>query len=138
MPDQKKLLAWSQCSTDYPNKSVRAPGQTIVDLFQVQVESRPDHVAVVFEDEEISYRALNTKANRLAHYLMTMGVGAERLTGLCVQCSIEMVTGLLGILKSGSKEESIEWQLGSYRNELLQEIKKNMKKRITVDNFSTV
>ncbi|MEN8219495.1 MAG: amino acid adenylation domain-containing protein, partial [Pseudomonadota bacterium] len=54
-----------------------------------------------FEEQTLSYQVLNTKANQLAHYLMTLGVGAESLVGICVERSLEMVIGLLGILKAG-------------------------------------
>jgi amino acid adenylation domain-containing protein/non-ribosomal peptide synthase protein (TIGR01720 family) len=93
--DQQQLLAWNQMENRYPGD------ETIVDLFQAQVEKAPDHIALVFEDQQLSYRELNARANRLAHYLMTLGVGAETLAGLCVQRSLEMVIGLLAILKAG-------------------------------------
>ena len=70
-------------------------------LFEAQVERKPDTVAVVFEDRQLTYRELNAKANQLAHYLQKLGVGPEVLVGLCVEGSLEMVVGLLGILKAG-------------------------------------
>ncbi len=93
--EQQQLLAWNQTETDYPLD------QTIVDLFQAQVAKTPENIAVIFENEQLSYQELNTKANQLAHYLMTLGVGAETLVGICVERSLEMVIGLLGILKAG-------------------------------------
>ncbi|MHC4454639.1 MAG: non-ribosomal peptide synthetase, partial [Planctomycetota bacterium] len=93
--EQQQLLVWNQTETDYPKD------QTIVDLFQAQVEKTPDNVAVVFEGQALSYQTLNMKANQLAHYLMTLGVGDETLVGICVERSLEMVIGLLGILKAG-------------------------------------
>jgi amino acid adenylation domain-containing protein/non-ribosomal peptide synthase protein (TIGR01720 family) len=93
--EQQQLHAWNQTETDYP------VSKTIVDLFQAQVEKTPNHIAVVFEEQALSYQALNTKANQLAHYLMTLGVGAETLVGICVERSLEMAIGLLGILKAG-------------------------------------
>jgi natural product biosynthesis luciferase-like monooxygenase protein len=71
-------------------------------LFEAQVDETPDAVALVFEDDELTYRELNERANRLAHYLSGLGVGAESLVGICVERSAEMVTGLLGILKAGA------------------------------------
>jgi amino acid adenylation domain-containing protein len=91
----QQLQAWNQTETDYPKD------QTIVDLFQAQVDKTPNNIAVVFKGQELSYQELNTKANKLAHYLMTLGVGAETLVGICVERSLEMVVGLLGILKAG-------------------------------------
>ncbi len=70
-------------------------------LFEAQVERTPDAVAVVFKDQQLTYRELNTRANFIAHYLQTLGVGAEVLVGICVERSVEMLVGLLGILKAG-------------------------------------
>src|SRR6185312_12821670 len=61
----------------------------------------PENTALVFADEEVSYRELNRRANQLAHYLRGLGVGAEVLVGLRMERSSEMVVGLLGILKAG-------------------------------------
>ena len=91
----QQLQSWNQTETDYQKD------KTIVDLFQEQVEKNPENIAVVFEDQQLNYQELNTKANQLAHYLMTLGVGAETLVGICVERSLEMVIGLLGILKAG-------------------------------------
>jgi amino acid adenylation domain-containing protein len=93
--EKQQLIAWNQTKTDYPID------KTIVDLFQEQVEKTPANIAVVFEEQQLSYRELNQKANQLAHYLMTLGVKAETLVGICVERSLEMVIGLLGILKAG-------------------------------------
>ncbi|MDM8557190.1 non-ribosomal peptide synthase/polyketide synthase [Candidatus Parabeggiatoa sp. HSG14] len=93
--EQQQLIAWNQTETDYPSN------QTIVDVFQTQVEKMPDNIAVVFENQQLTYLELNTKANQLAHYLMSLGVRAETLVGICVERSLEMAIGLLGILKAG-------------------------------------
>ncbi|MEK8015455.1 MAG: amino acid adenylation domain-containing protein, partial [Candidatus Parabeggiatoa sp.] len=92
----QQLLAWNDTATEYP------VDKTVVDLFEQQVEKTPDNVAVVFEGQALSYQVLNTKANQLAHYLMTLGVKAETLVGICIERSLDMVIGLLGILKAGS------------------------------------
>jgi aspartate racemase len=65
------------------------------------VEKTPDAIAVVFEDQQLTYRELNAKANQLAHYLRRSGVGPEGLVGICVERSLEMIVGILGILKAG-------------------------------------
>ncbi|MEW6737847.1 MAG: AMP-binding protein, partial [Acidobacteriota bacterium] len=73
----------------------------IHELFEEQVERSPESVAVVFEDQMLSYRELNNRANQLAHYLQAMGVGPDQLVGICMERSIEMVVAILGILKAG-------------------------------------
>ncbi|MEM7594672.1 MAG: amino acid adenylation domain-containing protein, partial [Cyanobacteria bacterium P01_A01_bin.83] len=70
-------------------------------LFEEQVKLNPHSVAVVFEDQQITYQELNNKANQLAHYLRSLGVGSDVLVGICIERSIEMVVGLLGIVKAG-------------------------------------
>ncbi|MDF5724715.1 MAG: amino acid adenylation domain-containing protein [Rhizonema sp. PD37] len=69
--------------------------------FEIQVEKNPNAVAVVWEEQELTYRELNTKANQLAHYLRSLGVKSETLVGICVERSWEMIVGSLGILKAG-------------------------------------
>ena len=61
----------------------------------------PGAVAVMYEDQSLSYAELNTKSNQLAWYLREKGIGPDQLVGICVERSLEMVVGLLGILKAG-------------------------------------
>ncbi len=61
----------------------------------------PDAVAVVYEGEQVSYAEFNRRANRVAHRLRTLGVKADDRVAICAERSVEMVVGLLGILKSG-------------------------------------
>lgn len=70
-------------------------------LIEAQVEQTPDAVAVVFENEQLTYRELNCRANQLAHYLQLLGVKPEVLVGICLDRSLEMAIALLGILKAG-------------------------------------
>ena len=70
-------------------------------LFEEQVERTPSAVAVLFEDQQLTYAELNARANQLGHYLIDLGVGPEVLVGIYVERSVEMVVGLLGILKAG-------------------------------------
>jgi non-ribosomal peptide synthase protein (TIGR01720 family) len=74
---------------------------TLPELFSAQAQRTPSAVAVVCEDRELSYAALEAHANQLAHHLRGLGVGPETVVGLCVERSVEMVIGLLGILKAG-------------------------------------
>jgi amino acid adenylation domain-containing protein len=71
-------------------------------LFEAQVERTPDATAVVCEEQRLSYRELNSRANRLAHYLRNRGAGPDVLVGICVERSPEMLVGILGILKAGA------------------------------------
>ena len=94
-PDLILLVEWNNTQTDYPQD------KSIHQLFEEQVRRTPDAVAVVFENQQLTYHQLNCRANQLAHYLRTLGVGADVLVGICVERSVEMVVGLLGILKAG-------------------------------------
>jgi amino acid adenylation domain-containing protein len=89
------LVEWNDTQTDYPKNSC------IHQLFEEQVERSPNAIAVVFEDEQLTYRELNNRSNQLAHYLQKLGVGSEVLVGICLERSVEMIVGLLGILKAG-------------------------------------
>ncbi len=92
---ERMLVEWNATATPYPqDKCVHA-------LFEEQVARSPDAMAVVFEDEEVSYGELNARANRLAHRLRALGVGPETLVGLLMERSVEMILGLLAILKAG-------------------------------------
>jgi amino acid adenylation domain-containing protein len=95
----QQLLAWNDTATDYP------VDKTIVDLFEQQVEKTPSNIAVVFEEQQLTYQQLNEQANQLAHYLLALKNQASLpdnpLIAIAVERSIEMVIGLLGILKAG-------------------------------------
>ncbi len=77
------------------------PSATLPELFGAQAARTPEATAVVFGAERLSYRALDARANQLAHHLRGLGVGPEVVVGLCVERSLEMMVGLLGILKAG-------------------------------------
>ena len=70
-------------------------------LFEQQVEKTPDAIALVFENQQLTYRELNNQANQVAHYLQKLGVVPEVIVGICLERSLEMIIGLLGILKAG-------------------------------------
>ena len=69
--------------------------------FEEQVERVPERLAVVLEDRSLTYRELNLRANRLAHFLRALGVGPDDRVALCLDRSLEMVVALLGVLKAG-------------------------------------
>ena len=81
------LVEWNKTETNYPQN------QCIHQLFEEQVERTPDAVAVVFEDQQLTYQELNARANQLAHHLQSLGVKPEVLVGICVERSLEMVVG---------------------------------------------
>ena len=92
-------------------KTSRGPKDTQIDcpkdacihhLFEAQVERTPDAIALVFEDKQLSYRELNRRANQLGHHLQKLSVGPEVKVGICVERSIDLVVGILGILKAGA------------------------------------
>lgn len=100
---QQLLIEWNQTqTTDLPDKCIHQ-------LFEEQVERTPDAVAVMLPgshsaqgaDQQLTYRALNERANQLAHYLQALGVAPESLVGIYVERSLEAIIGLLGILKAG-------------------------------------
>jgi len=94
--ERKQILVdWNNTETS------RDAAQCIPELFESQVDLTPESIAVTFEAQELTYGELNRRANQLAHYLKTRGVGPEVLVGICVKRSLEMVVGLLGILKAG-------------------------------------
>jgi amino acid adenylation domain-containing protein/non-ribosomal peptide synthase protein (TIGR01720 family) len=75
--------------------------RSVCELFEEQVSSTPDSVAVVCEDKSLTYAELNTRANQLAHYLFDLGVRPEVPVGLCLDRSVELIVGVLAILKAG-------------------------------------
>ncbi|NLN64296.1 MAG: amino acid adenylation domain-containing protein [Clostridiaceae bacterium] len=89
------LFGFNQTGTDYPRD------ETICRLFERQANSMPGNVAVVFEGRHITYQELNQKANQLARILQEQGMCPEEIVGIRVTPSIEMVIGILGVLKAG-------------------------------------
>ena len=92
---QQLLVEWNNTKRDCPKD------KCIHELFEEQVDRSPDAVAVVFQDKHLTYRELNRRANQLAHYLRKFGVGPEVLVGICMERSLEMIVGILGVLKAG-------------------------------------
>ncbi len=96
---QQLLVTWNETATAYPHD------QCIHHRFEAQVARTPDAVAVVCDGQQLTYAELNVRANQLAHYLQSQGVGQKPaspvLVALCVERSLEMVIGLFGILKAG-------------------------------------
>lgn len=91
----KLLVEWN------PTQGEKFSRKQVHQLFEDQAGSRPDALAVVFEDRHLSYRELNRKANQLAHRLRERGVRPETLVAVCMERSLEVVIALLAILKAG-------------------------------------
>jgi amino acid adenylation domain-containing protein len=90
------LVEWNSTRKSYPKD------KTIHALIEEQAERAPGDVAVVFEDNALTYAQLNREANRLAWRLRENGVGPGMYVGICVERSLEMIVGVLGILKAGA------------------------------------
>ena len=96
-PERHQVLAeWNATTTDYPRDA------TIGDRFRSQAARTPDAVAVIGEGERLTYRELDARSNRLARYLGSRGVGPETRVGICLERSVDLVVGTLGIVKSGA------------------------------------
>ncbi len=95
--EQRQLLVeWNNTAADYPQE------QCLHHLFEARVAQIPEANALTYQSETLTYGELNRRANQLAHYLRAQGIGPEVIVGLCVERSLEMVVGLLGILKASA------------------------------------
>ncbi|PHM54490.1 Amino acid adenylation [Xenorhabdus sp. KK7.4] len=86
---------WNQTDAPYPQD------KTLPQLFEAQAAQRPNATAIIFENQSISYGELNRRANQLAHHLIALGVRPDDRVGICLERSLNMVVGILAILKSG-------------------------------------
>ncbi|MDB4970229.1 MAG: tycC2 [Myxococcales bacterium] len=93
--EREQLAAWNATA------AAHAHDECIHDLFEAQAARTPDAIALEFEELQLSYRALDERANQLAHHLQSLGVGPEVRVGISVEPSLDMIVGLLGILKAG-------------------------------------
>ncbi|MGB9179573.1 MAG: amino acid adenylation domain-containing protein [Pyrinomonadaceae bacterium] len=89
------LVEWNDTSADYPHD------RCLTELFEAQVAQTPQDIAVTFEEEQLTYRELNERANKLAHYLRACGAGPEVRLAICLSRSPEMIVAVLGVLKAG-------------------------------------
>ena len=137
-PDEKKkiLYDFNNTSADYPRD------KTISQLFEEQVEKTPDNIAVVFEDQKLTYRELNQRANSLASYLRSQKIGRNDIVGIMVNRSLEMIISILAVLKSGAcyipidpeyPQDRIEYMLNNSNAKLLLTFKK-LENKVTFDN----
>jgi amino acid adenylation domain-containing protein/non-ribosomal peptide synthase protein (TIGR01720 family) len=91
-----------QLVVDWNQTAVELPSQDCVHhLFEAQAAETPDATALIFQEQTLSYGELNRKANQLARHLRSAGVGPEVLAGIMMQRSLDMVVGILAVLKAG-------------------------------------
>ena len=96
-PEREQLLTgFNNTAADYPS------ARLIHQLFEAQAAAQPDAVAVMHRDESLCYGELNRRANRLAHHLLSLGVRPDERVAICIERSIDMVVGILGVLKAGA------------------------------------
>ncbi|MCP4659111.1 MAG: amino acid adenylation domain-containing protein, partial [bacterium] len=116
------FVSWNDTGVCYPWEA------GIHELFEAQVTRTPDAVAVVFGDRCWSYRELETRANRLAHHLQSLGVGPDVTVGVALERSPEVVQALFGVLKAGGvylpldrsyPADRLEYMLSDARAEIL-------------------
>ncbi|MBE9212897.1 amino acid adenylation domain-containing protein [Plectonema cf. radiosum LEGE 06105] len=94
--ESKQILwEWNQTQREYEDLCIH-------ELFALQVEKTPDAIALVHDDCHLTYRELNKRANQLAHYLQTLGVKPESKVGVYFERNLELVIGILAILKAGA------------------------------------
>ncbi len=93
---ERLLVTWNATQKSYPTDA------SVHELFEQQVKRTPHAVALVCGDEQRTYEELNRAANQLARHLRNLGAGPEVLVGICVERSIDLLTGVYGILKAGA------------------------------------
>ncbi|GCE23095.1 amino acid adenylation domain-containing protein [Dictyobacter kobayashii] len=92
----QQLVSWNSTTTDYPRQ------RCVHDLFEQWAARTPQQIAITHGEQRITYQELNARANQLAAYLQAEGIGVETLVGIFMERSIEMIIGILGILKAGA------------------------------------
>ncbi|WP_442603414.1 amino acid adenylation domain-containing protein [Paenibacillus sp. KN14-4R] len=107
------LHKFNDTYAEYPS------GKSVHELFEEQVERTPDHIAIVFEDKELTYRELNSKANQVARTLRNEGIDENKIVGILISRSAELLIGILGVLKAGGTYLPIDTQYPSDRIEYM-------------------
>ena len=120
--EHKLLREWNDTSTEFPRDLC------VHQLFEAQVLRTPENVAVIGDDDELTYAELNRRANQFAHYLKQLGVGPEARVAILMERSIEMIVSVLAVLKAGGAyvpldphypEELMTWILSDSQSTLL-------------------
>jgi amino acid adenylation domain-containing protein len=112
---QRQQLLTEYNQTDETYLCDRLPHQ----LFEAEAGARPDALALVYEKQNLTYEELNKKANQLAHYLRSMGVGPEVPVGICMEPSVDTIIGILGIIKAGGAYVPIDPSLPKERADFI-------------------
>lgn len=122
------LVAWNRTERDYPQEVC------LPNLLAEQVRRKPQAVAVAAEGREMTYAELDTRANQLSHYLSKCGVGPDVLVAMCMEPCLEMLVGLLGVLKAGGAylpldpaypKERLDFMLGQSEAPLVLTLRRN-------------
>lgn len=92
---QQLLIEFNQTQANFP------PYSSVHQWFEAQAQQTPDNIAVVFENQSLTYQELDAKANQLSNHLISLGVKSEVIVALCVERSIDIIVGILGVLKAG-------------------------------------
>ncbi|MFD5797635.1 amino acid adenylation domain-containing protein [Streptomyces diastatochromogenes] len=92
----------SRLLTEWNDTAAEVPAGTVVDFFEAQAARTPGAAAIVADGERVSYAELDARANRLAHYLVAQGIGAESTVGLALPRGVEMITAMLAVWKAGA------------------------------------
>jgi len=125
--EKKEILVdFNNTKTQYPKD------KTIYKLFEEQVERTPDNIAVVYKNHKLTYKELNEKANSLARSLKEKRVMADSIVGIMAEGSVEMMIGILGILKSGAAYLPID---PKYPADRIDYMLKDSKTRILLSDF---
>ncbi|MGW2052251.1 amino acid adenylation domain-containing protein, partial [Streptomyces sp. NPDC001858] len=104
-----------QLLTEWNDTTVESAATTTLKLFERQVTVTPEAAAVIVDKEEVSYRELDARADRLARYLVSRGVGVESVVGLCLARGVEAITAILAVWKAGAAYLPIDPQLPAER-----------------------
>ena len=107
--ERETLLAFNATDADYPRDT------TVVQMIEAQAARAPASIAVVLGDQQLSYHDLNERANRVAHHLRSLGARADSCVAICMPRSLELIVGLLGILKCGAAYVPLDPEYPAHR-----------------------
>lgn len=124
-PERQLIDYWQQ------GPSIDIPDLCVHQLFEQQVECTPHAISLIFEDQQLTYKELNARANQLAHHLIDLGVGPEIIVAVCLERSIELIVSLLAILKAGGAYLPLD---PSSPDEHLRRVLKQTKIQIIINN----